>query len=204
MNRNLTSVFAAPAVLAALCLVAACSHTKPLKVTGPETFAGSSDQGGQIVVNSVQTTNTVLAVDVAHRRVTLKNTATGKVRQYVAGPGVVNFDLIEAGDTVKATVVERMSIFEEPAADSQNFKASTLVVQGLADKQPDAFEVDTVDFTAKILDINNWTDQVTLLSGDGVAHTITVGEAVNLADYNVGDEVHVRATEALALVIEKP
>lgn len=204
MNRYLTSFFAVPAVLATICLVAACSHTKPLKVTGPESFAGSSDQGGQIVVNSVQTTNTVLAVDVAHRRVTLKNAATGKVRQYVAGPGVVNFDLIEAGDTVKATVVERMSIFEEPASDAQNFKTRTLVVQGLVDKQPDAFEVDTVDYTAKILDINNWTDQVTLLTGDGVAHTITVGEVVNLADYNVGDEVHVRGTEALALVIEKP
>jgi hypothetical protein len=198
------SIFAVPALLGALCLLSACSHTKPLKVTGPETFAGSSEQGGQIVVNSIQTTNTVLAVDVAHRRVTLKNAATGKVRQYTAGPGVVNFDRIEAGDTVKATVVERMSIFEEPPTDSQNFKAGTLVVQGLADKQIDAFEVDTVDFTAKILDINNWTGQVTLLSGDGMAHTITVGEAVNLADYNVGDEVHVRATEALALLIEKP
>lgn len=187
-----------------VCAVAACSHTKPLKVTGPETFAGSTDMGGQIVVNAIQTTNTVLAVDEARRKVTLKNAATGKVRQYTAGPGVMNFGLIKAGDVVKATVVERLAIFEEPPSQAQNFKTSTLVVQGVAGKQPDAFEVDTADFTAKILDINNWTDQVTLLSGDGVAHTITVSEAVNLADYNVGDEVHVRATEGLALLVEKP
>jgi len=192
------------ALLVVSCLGPACSHTKPLKVTGPETFAGSSGQGGQIVVNAIQTTNAVLVVDREHRRVTLKNSDTGKVCQYTAGPGVVNFGLIKAGDIVKATVIERLSIFEEPSSAAQRFKANTLVVQGVAGKQPDAFEVDTEDFTAKILDINDWTEQVTLLSGDGVAHTITVGEAVNLADYHVGDEVHVRATRALALLLEKP
>jgi hypothetical protein len=196
------TLLALPAIAAWLC--ASCTSTPPLKVTGQETFAGASDQGGQIIVNAIQTTNTVLAVDVSHRRVTLKNSATGKVRQYVAGPGVVNFELIKKGDVVQATVVERMSIFEQPTTNAQKLKVNTLVVQGVVGKQPDAFELDTVDFTAKILDINNWSDQVTFETGDGVAHTITVSEAVNLADYNVGDEVRVRATEALALSIEKP
>lgn len=204
MNKKSIQTILLSSLPAIAWLCASCSSTPPLKVTGPETFAGSSDQGGQIVVNSIQTTNTVLAVDLAHRRVTLKNSATGKVRQYTAGPGVVNFNLIKIGDVVKATVLERMSIFEQPPTNTQQLRASTLVVQGVAGRQPDTFEVDTVDFTAKILDINNWTDQVTFVTGDGVAHTITVSEAVNLADYNVGDEVRVRVTEALAILIEKP
>lgn len=209
MKMNLNSLLAVVPRLGCIGLVAwlctSCSSTPPpLKVTGPETFAGSSDQGGQIIVKAIQTTNTVLAVDTAHRRVTLKNAATGVVRQYKAGPGVINFDLIKKGDVVKATVVERISIFEAPPSNTQSLKASALVVQGVAGKLPEAFEVDTVNFTAKILDINDWSGQVTLLSGDGVAHTITVGETVNLANYKVGDEVHVRGTESLALMIEKP
>jgi hypothetical protein len=205
MNKKFVSsslLFALP-IVALLCASCA-SSPPPLKVTGPEAFAGSSDQGGQIFVKAIQTTNTVLAVDAAHRRVTLKNAVTGKVRQYTAGPGVMNFNLIKPGDIVKATVVEHVSIFEAPPSNTQKLRTSALVVQGVQGKQPDAFEVDTVDFTAKILDINQWADQVTLVTGDGVAHTINVSEAVNLGDYNVGDEVHVRGTEALALLIEKP
>jgi len=191
------------AAVASFC--AACSHTViPLKVTGQESFAGSSDMGGQIVVNAIVTTNTVLAVDAAHRRVTLKNSGTGKVHQYTAGPRVMNFNLIKPGDVVKATVVERMSIFFKPPSQSQDLSTSSLVVQGVVGSQPDAFDVSTMDFTAKILDINNWSDQVTFVTGDGAAHTITVGESVNLANFNVGDEVSVRITEAMAILIEKP
>jgi hypothetical protein len=183
---------------------AACSHTIPLKVAGLESFAGSSDLGGEIIVNAIKTTNTVMAIDAAHRRVTLKNANTGKIRQYKAGPQVVNFNLIKVGDIVNATVVERMSLFFEPETRSQNLSGSSLVVQSVAGAKPDVVGMETLDFTAKILDINNWLDQVTLLSGDGVAHTITVSEAVNLANFNVGDEVSVRITEALAILIEKP
>jgi hypothetical protein len=204
MEKISTGVLAAVFLPAIVWLCAACSSTKPLKVTGPETFAGSSDLGGQVTVNAIQTTNTVLAVDEAHRRVTLKNAATGKVCQYTAGPGVANFNLIKTGDIVKATVIERVSIFEEPPSQTQKLKATTLVVQGVAGNQTDAFEVDTLDFTAKILDINDWADQVTFLTGDGVAHTVKVSEAVNLANYNVGDEVSVRIAEALAILVEKP
>jgi hypothetical protein len=103
-------VFAAFATL--LITGAGCAHTKPLVVAGPETFAGASDQGGQVIVNAIQTTNTVLAVAAKNRRVTLKNKATGVVRQYLAGPGVLNFNLIRPGDVVNATVVEKVSIFE--------------------------------------------------------------------------------------------
>ena len=183
---------------------AACSHTIPLKVTGPESFAGSSSLGGEIVVNSVKTTNTVMAIDPAHRRVTLKNASTGKVRQYTASPQVIGFNQIKIGGIVYATVVERMSVFFRPGTDTQSLRAQTLVVRSASGAKSDVVGLGTLDFTAKILDVNNWLDQVTLLSRDGAIHTITVGEAVNLADFKVGDEVSVRITEALAILIEMP
>jgi len=192
------------AAIALLLFCGACStSTIPLKVTGPETFAGSQDFGGQIVVNAIQTTNTVLAIDAAHRRVTLKNTS-GKIHQYKAGPQVVNFNQLKVGDLVQATVVERMSIFLRPDSTSQSLSASALVVRPLPGAKPAVVGVETLDFTATVLDINNWLDQVTLQGVDGLTRTVSVGESVNLANFNVGDQVTIRITEALAILIEKP
>jgi hypothetical protein len=204
MNLNKLNRFTGAAALALLIFCGACStSTIPLKVTGQESFAGSQDFGGEIVVNAIQTTNTVLAIDPAHRRVTLKN-LNGKIRQYKAGPQVVNFNQLKVGDVVKATVVERMSIFLRADSSAQSLSSSSLVVHGLPGAKPDVLGVETLDFTATILDINNWLDQVTLQGVDGLTRTVTVGESVNLADYQVGDQVSVRITEALAILIEKP
>jgi hypothetical protein len=192
------------AVLALALFCAACSSTMPLKVTGPETFAGSQDFGGEIVVNAIATTNRVLAVDTAHRRVTLKNLGSGKIHQYKCGPQVVNFNQIKVGDVVNATVVERMSIFIRQDSAAQSLSASALVVRPLPGAKPGVVGVSTLDFTATILDINNWQDQVTLQGVDGITRTVTVGESINLADFNVGDQVTVRVTEALAILVTKP
>jgi hypothetical protein len=70
--------------------------------------------------------------------------------------------------------------------------------------KPHAVDVETLDFTATILDINNWLDQVTLQGVDGLTRTVSVGESVNLANFNVGDQITVRITEALAIQIVKP
>ena len=192
------------AALALLVFCGACSSTIPLKVTGPETFAGSQDFGGETVVNAIQTTNTVLAIDAAHRRVTLKNNLNGKIHQYKAGPQVVNFSQLKVGDVVHATVVERMSIFLKPDSSAQSLSGGALVVRAVPGAKPAVIDVETLNFTATILDINNWLDQVTLQGVDGLTRTVTVGESVNLADFKVGDQISVRLTEALAILIEKP
>ncbi len=204
MNINQTKTISIFTTLVIALFCAACSSTIPLKVTGPETFAGAQDFGGQIVVNAIATTNTVLAIDTAHRRVTLKNTASGKIHQYKCGPQVVNFNQIKVGDVVNATVVERMSIFVRQDSAAQSLSASALVVRPLPGAKPGVVGVQALDFTATILDINNWQDQVTLQGVDGITRTVTVGESINLADFNVGDQVTVRVTEALAILVTKP
>ena len=204
MKINLSSLTAIIAAAFLIILGGACSSTIPLKVTGPETFAGSQNFGGEVVVNAIQTTNTVLAIDTAHRRVTLKNNFSSKVHQYKCGPQVVNFDQIKVGDVVHATVIERMSIFLRQDSNSQSLSASSLVVRAAPGVKPHAVDVETLDFTATILDINNWLDQVTLQGVDGLTRTVSVGESVNLANFNVGDQITVRITEALAIQIVKP
>ena len=59
-------------------------------------------------------------------------------------------------------------------------------------------------FTARVVSINPWQEQITLQLPDGQTKTVTVSDAVNLADFNPGDAVRVRLTRALALSVENP
>jgi ribosomal protein L14 len=192
-------------IMGTVVFCAACSsHTVPLKVTGPESFAGSGNFGGETVVKTVTTTNSILAIDAKSRRVTLKDFGTGAIRQYKAAPQVVLFDQLKVGDVVKATVVERMSLFLRANSPSQHFDDTALVVRSAEAKGSSVFGVETEDFTATILDMNYYSSQVTLQGVDGITRTIQVGEYVNLADFSVGDQIKVRITEAVAIDIQKP
>jgi ribosomal protein L14 len=191
-------------IMGTVVFCAACSsHTVPLKVTGPESFAGSGNFGGETVVRTVTTTNSILAIDAKGRRVTLKDLGTGAIRQYKAAPQVVLFDQLKVGDVVKATVVERMSLFQRAKSASQHFDDTALVVRSAEAKGSSVLGVETEDFTATILDMNYYSSQVTLQGVDGITRTIQVGEYVNLADFSVGDQIKVRITEAVAIDIQK-
>jgi len=62
--------------------------------------------------------------------------------------------------------------------------------------------VETLSFTAKIVSLDDWNDTVTLRLTNGQTRTIRVSEAVNLAEVTPGDEVSVRITDAVALIVK--
>src|SRR5215510_9413038 len=68
-----------------------------------------SSGGGAIVVDTVQATATVTAVDAAKRIVSVVNEA-GVTNTYKLGKQVRNFDQIKVGDKVKATLVESVAV----------------------------------------------------------------------------------------------
>jgi hypothetical protein len=208
LKRNGVASWAAQMLLpAALAGLTACSSnpvtSKSGAPTSPVAYADRGNYEGQVVVDSVIRTNTVVSIDAALRTIDLKQ-ENGKITRYKCGPQVANFDQIKVGDRVKATVVEQMAVFIKPASQMQSINATNAVVGARLGAKPGVVSLDTLDFTAKILAINPWLHQVTLLTADGRTKPVTVGEFVNLADFNVGDEVLVRLTQALAVLVEKP
>ncbi|MGO8838010.1 MAG: hypothetical protein ACLQAH_04585 [Limisphaerales bacterium] len=193
-----------PAVLLA---VASCSSTPSSSTTSlpfnPATYANQGDFAGQVVTDSITRTDTVVSIDAAQRKIELKH-ADGKITSYKCGPEVRNFDQIKTGDQVRATVVDEMALFLKPASSTQTLTATGTVVGARLGAKPGIVTLDTLDFTAKVLAINAWQHQVILQTADGTTKPIQVGEYVNLADFNVGDEVVVRLTQALAVLVEKP
>jgi len=67
---------------------------------------------------------------------------------------------------------------------------------------PGGVALDTLDYNAKILDIDRESRHVILQYGTNQATTVNIGPNVNLADVNINDDVLVRATEAMAIMVE--
>ncbi|MDD5139436.1 MAG: hypothetical protein PHY43_04140 [Verrucomicrobiales bacterium] len=202
-----TSKLAITALLP-LALLAACSTSGP--TTGgtpvaPGTLADNSGFGGEIVTDSISTTATVVSVDHAQRLVVLKR-ADGSSVTYKAAPGAFGFDDIKAGDEVKVSVAEEMAVFLGRNSVPASAAADTAKLRVKVPNRTEAVaaEVGVLVFTAKVAAINDWNDTVTLQLSDGSTKTIKVGEAVNLADVSVGDNVSVQSTEAAVILLEKP
>jgi hypothetical protein len=205
-----TLKFAVTALMpAALLAFTSCSSTpatgKVNQPTNPAAYANATDFGGEIVTDAISTTATVVSVDHATRRVALKR-ADGSQVTYKAAPGAPGFDDLKAGDEVKVSMAEELAVFlgknSVPAGVSTN--SARLRVRLPGGTLAVATETELLAYTARVMAINAWNDTVTLQLADGTTKTIHVSEAVNLADANVGDNVSVRATEAIVVVLEKP
>lgn len=193
---------------AGLLLVTSCSSQPPSPgaartVTGNPYPNAGSGYGGQIVVATTTRLDTVVAVDAASRRVELRH-PDGRVATYKAGPQVVNFNQIKPGDRVEAKVAEEMALFLAPANSPESTSTNVVVTRAAYGPMPQGQIVETRTYTAKILAINPALDQVTLQLANGQNKTINAPETVNLADFNPGDEVSARITEAALISVQKP
>jgi hypothetical protein len=155
------------------------------------------------VVQSVSGTATVDAIDKEKRMVTLKF-ADGKTQSLKLGPEVRNFDQIAVGDQVKATYAESVAIAVRKS-DEKPTAATTQTVQ-VAPKgaKPGVIVTDTSEITAKVEAIDYTKRTVALKGPEGNVRTFSVDKSVQkFKNVKVGDEVVVRVTEALAIVVEK-
>ena len=160
-------------------------------------------QAGGVRVQTYKETATVTGIDKVTRKVTLV-TKDGTKSTVKCGPDVANFAQIEVGDQVKAVVTEQLVVFVrrpgEPAGDG----AAGVVALAPIGAKPGGVIANTEAITAKVKAIDLKHRRATLLFPDGTSHTFTVRPDVDMTKHAVGDEVVIRATEAVAISVEKP
>ena len=119
------------------------------------------------------------------------------------GKDVVNFGQIKVNDVVKVTLIDELAVYlgsgKAPAAS-----ATGAVALAPVGAKPGGVVAETVKITARVTAVNASTRKVSLKLPDGTTKTIKVGSGVNLGAVKVGDDVTVRHTEAMAIVVEKP
>jgi len=184
-----------PAVLMAL---ASCATT----MSGEEDVAVMETKTGAIVVDTFTTDATVMAIDGMKRKVTLE-TSDGKRTTFKAGPEVVNFDQLQIGDRVHATVTEELVVSLRPSdAPPSEGEAATVDLAPVGAK-PGVLMADTVEITAKITAVDDKQRKVTFQFADGTEKTLKVGKDADLSRVKPGDDVTVRLTEGIAILVEK-
>ncbi len=205
MKKEFVNWFPLILMLGAALVLDSCSSSSPATgpVAGNVSYNTAAGFGGQVIVDTTTVTDTVVSVDIAARTIKLK-LPDGGVTTYKAGPNVTNLDHVKVGDRVKATTVDQRAVSLMPADTPESLSGGDVVARVQNGPVPGLKNINTLDFTAKVMAINYWQDQITLQLANGQTKTVNVPETANLADVNVGDMVAVRITEATTFLLEKP
>jgi hypothetical protein len=201
------------AVAAALSLIGACSNPQKqaaAEVRADNAAAAAADMKRQaadpnkpaaVEVLTVRTSATVQSIDRTSRTVTLKNEA-GAITTYKCGPEVRNFDQINVGDHVKAEVVDSLAVFVGKATEPSVTMVSATALAPKGSK-PGVIMADTSEITAKVVSVDSAGHAIAVTGPMGRTRSFSVNPAIDLSGVKVGDDVVVRCTQGLAIVVEK-
>jgi hypothetical protein len=182
---NLTTVALLPAALLAS---ASCSTSTPPPPVGSGRITYTKGAPGGEIVQTVETTAIVTAMDEAKRLAKLqtpnRNEFTVKV-----GPKVVNFGQVSVGDRVNATVVE--TLVASLDKESSTSGGGTVSVAEASQEVAEVIAIDSTKRTA------------TLRFNDGNNRTFPIRDDLDLNRHKVGERVVFRFTERIAIKIEK-
>jgi len=158
---------------------------------------------GGVMVGTYQETATVTAIDREKRKLTLVQ-RDGTMGVFKAGPNAVNFDQIQVGDQVKATVTQELVVFMRKSGEPSGDGGVTMIALNPAGAKPGGLVADTTEVTAKVTSVDLKTHKARLQFPDGTAKTFSVRPDVDLSQESVGREVVIRTTDAVAINVEKP
>jgi hypothetical protein len=157
---------------------------------------------GTIVVESLQLTATVTAVNERARTVTI-DPKWGKQRTIKASSGMTNFEQIQVGDKVHADVIEEFAVSLIPGGSPESVGELDAVALAPAGEKPAIGAVSSREVTADIIAIDAHAHSITLELIDGTTQSIKVGKHIDLTQFGLGDSVRVQVTDAVFIDFEK-
>lgn len=179
-------------------VVTACLAVMALTLTGCGTPPNANVQPagkpglvqGNIPVEVVQEPVTVTAIDFNQRMITLKQNNDDSTKIFNVSGAVENFDQVKVGDIIKATVKAELSVY--------------ILDHGRLLNADGTSRPKTINFNAKVLQVNSSYRLLTLQFTNGHTMTIKVGLNVMLEKMAPGDDVVMRSHEVTAIEIKKP
>lgn len=165
--------------------------------------AQTVDKPARVVSTLVKTAAIVEAVNKETREIKLID-ASGNRFTVVADDSVRNFDQIEPRDRIVTEYLESIAIVVAPAGSEPLMGEGTEVTVAPKGDKPGIVGVDTHVVVATVTALNRGDRLVTLETEDGAVRTIKVGEDAHLDMVDVGNQVRMRLTRAMAIEVVKP
>jgi hypothetical protein len=208
MKRVFRSGIMAGASLLVMGSLVACSSQQdteaPLAMEVDEEVMTVDGVPGGVTTQTADITATVSAIDYKKRSLTLED-GKGARRTFNIGPEVVNFKEIKKGDKVALEYTQGVVVYlrekGEPTGDDDN--AAGVVMTAPEGSKPGAVAVGTTEITAEVTAVNLENHTATLKFPDGVSQEIPVRSDVELSKDQVGREVVMQITTAIAIDVEK-
>lgn len=158
---------------------------------------------GVEVTDKVAVMAEVVAVDQATRAMSLRG-PEGKVVTITVPPTDPHFDQIEVGDQVKVEYQQSVALYIGKSGEKPETTAESVTATSPKGTKPKAVMAEVVDVSAKVLAIDKEKRTLTLELTDGRQVTTRVDESLPGFDaIKIGDLIHARITEAIALSLEK-
>lgn len=200
-RKSLLAVFAVLAVVFTLTSCTSVSTPPPAETSSASAY--QEGVPGGIIVNTLDVSARVTAIDKANRKVTLLG-PDGKTFTVKAGPEYVNFDQVGVGDWVNLTVTEELVVYLNEGGESGNDESEGLVALAPKGAQPGGLIAETTQITGTVTAIDLEKRTSTLRFEDGSTKTFPVRSDVDLTKRKVGEQVVFRITEMIAISVEKP
>jgi hypothetical protein len=146
----------------------------------------------------------VVGIDRVDRAVALLG-PDGNVVALKVGHEARNFDQVQIGDQVKVEYYESVALYLGKRGQKPDAAAGLVAARSAKGDKPAGVVVRTVDVSATVKAIDTTKRTVTLELPDGRRVTSKVDKAVEAFDtLQVGDSIHARYTEALAISVDRP
>jgi hypothetical protein len=183
-------------------LLAGCASSKP---AGPEPLEVKSTgvPGEAAAVQTTKFTATVLAVDTAARRLTLRG-EDGTTDTIAIPPGVKRFDEISAGDNIVVEVQQGLLFAYQPVGSDS--VAPTAVVAGARaspGEHPAGAVGAAVQATVTITGIDVDKRIVELQGPDGTKYHVKAGPKISIEKLVVGDRLLATYVATVAISLDK-
>jgi hypothetical protein len=157
----------------------------------------------RIVSTLVKSGAIVEAINKQTRELKLLD-AQGNRFTVIADDAVRNFDQIEPRDRIIVEYLESVAVVIAPAGSEPPVGDADLLTVAPAGDKPGMFNVETRLVMATVQAINAADRLVTLETEDGNLRTVKVSEDAPLDEVDVGDQVRVRITTAIAVAVVTP
>jgi len=166
--------------------------------------AGAADKPGIELGEVVVVTGTLVAIDRADRSVAVLG-PEGNVLVLEVGEAAKNFDQIELGDQVKLEFYEAVAIYVSTEGKPPEEAVAVVAATAPKGQKPAGEVTEVTDVSATIRAIDTANRTLTLLGPHGNVIPLKVDRSVKAFDQlKVGDSIHVRYTEAVAISVSKP
>jgi Ni/Co efflux regulator RcnB len=164
---------------------------------------GTKEKPIMVVAATVNAKGTVTDKNRLLRTLTVK-TDDGATVKLKIGREVTNFNDINKGDQVNLTYNQETAIALRKGDPTPAATVGHALITPTKGAPPVAAEIMTVESSAVIEDVDQNSRTLKLRAPDGSIRSIKVGDEVqNLGDFQKGDQVAVRTTEAVAVAVDR-